>query len=104
MKKQIQKNEWSERLQTLSSGNKGANALLEEAGENIAENTPFRNIEYDPADKGNDLVIALGTIDNDLRHVVESPTEIYLHQNSNGEIASLEIINSKGILTMLRFL
>ena len=104
MRKQLQKEEWGDRLLSLSSGNKGANVLLEEAGENIAENMPFRNIEYDSANKGNDLVIALGTIDADLRHTVQSPTELYLHQNSDGVIASLEIKNSKGIITMLRFI
>ena len=104
MRKQLRKEEWGDRLLSLSSGNKGANVLLEEAGENIAENMPFRNIEYDSANKGNDLVIALGTIDADLRHTVQSPTELYLHQNSDGVIASLEIKNSKGIITMLRFI
>jgi hypothetical protein len=59
MKKQLQKDEWPERLQMLSSGNRGANSLLEEAGENIAENIPFRNIEYDPAGKGDDIVTGL---------------------------------------------
>ena len=104
MKKQIQKSEWCERLQTLSSGNKGANALLEEAGQNIAENMPFRNIEYDPVGKGDDLVIALGTIDNNLRHVVSSPAELYLHEDSNGVLTSVEIINKKSVTTSIRFL
>ena len=104
MLKKLNKEEWSDRLQTLSSSNKGANTLLEEAGENLAENIPLRSIDYDPAGKGDDLVIALGTIDADLRHIVQSPTELYLHQNSDGVIASLEIKNSKGIITMLRFI
>ena len=104
MKKQLQKNEWSERLQMVSSGNRGANALLEEAGENIAENIPFRDIEYDPAKKGDDLVIALGTGDNNLRHVVSSPVELYLHEDSNGVLTSVEIINKKSVTTRIRFL
>jgi hypothetical protein len=104
MKKQLQKNEWSERLQMVSSGNRGANALLEEAGENIAENTPFRDIEYDPAKKGDDLVIALGSGDDNLRHVVASPVELYLHEDSNGVLTSVEIINNKSVTTSIRFL
>ena len=104
MKKQLQKNEWSERLQMVSSGNRGANALLEEAGENIAENVPFRDIEYDPAKKGDDLVIAFGTGDNNLRHVVSSPVELYLHEDSNGVLTSVEIINNKSVTTSIRFL
>ena len=44
MLKQLKKEDWSDRLQTLSSGNKGANTLLEEAGENLAENMPLRSI------------------------------------------------------------
>jgi hypothetical protein len=104
MKKQLRKNEWAERLQMLSSGNKGAKALLEEAGENIAENIPFRNIEYDPVGKGDDLVIAIGTGDNNLRHVVSSPMELYLHEDSNGVLTSVEIINNKSVTTIIRFL
>ena len=104
MKKELQKNEWAERLQMLSSGNKGANALLEEAGQNIAENMPFRNIEYDPVGKGDDLVIAFGTIDNNLRHVVSSPAELYLHEDSNGVLTSVEIINKKSVTTIIRFI
>ena len=104
MKKQLQKNDWAERLQMVSSGNRGANALLEEAGENIAENVPFRDIEYDPAKKGDDLVIAFGTGDNNLRHVVSSPVELYLHEDSNGVLTSVEIINSKSVTTSIRFL
>jgi len=104
MKKQLQKNEWSERLQMVSSGNRGANALLVEAGENIAENVPFRDIEYDPAKKGDDLVIAFGTGDNNLRHVVSSPVELYVHEDSNGVLTSVEIINKKSVTTSIRFL
>jgi len=104
MKKQLQKNEWSERLQMVSSGNRGANALLEEAGENIAENVPFRDIEYDPAKKGDDLVIAFGTGDNNLRHVVSSPVELYVYEDSNGVLTSVEIINKKSVTTSIRFL
>jgi hypothetical protein len=104
MKKQLQKNEWSERLQMVSSGNRGANALLEEAGENIAENVPFRDIEYDPAKKGDNLVIAFGTGDNNLRHVVSSPVELYVHEDSNGVLTSVEIINKKSVTTSIRFL
>ena len=104
MKKQLQKNDWAERLQMVSSGNRGANALLEEAGENIAENIPFRDIEYDPAKKGDDLVIALGAGDNNLRHVVASPAELYLHEDSNGVLTSVEIINKKSVTTIIRFI
>ena len=104
MKKQLQKNEWSERLQMVSSGNRGANALLVEAGENIAENVPFRDIEYDPAKKGDDLVIAFGTGDNNLRHVVSSPVELYVYEDSNGVLTSVEIINKKSVTTSIRFL
>ena len=104
MKKLLKKTEWPERLTTLSSGNRGANALLEEAGENIAENLPFRNIEYDPVGKGDDLVIALGESDSSMRHVVQAPAEIYLNQTSDGELTSIEISNSAGVVSKLRFL
>jgi hypothetical protein len=93
IKKLLQKNEWAERLQMLSSGNRGANSHLEEAGENIAENIQFRDIEYDPAKKGDDLVIALGAGDNNLRHVVSSSVEMYIYEDFNGVLTSVEIIN-----------
>ncbi|MGW8317223.1 MAG: DUF5335 family protein [Bacteroidales bacterium] len=102
-KKQIPQTEWLERLLTISSGNRGRRAMLEADGVVIARQMPFRDIEYDPADKGSDLVIAMGEQDSDLRHVIQNPMELFLVLQSDGEVSSMEIVDKSGKMTVISF-
>lgn len=102
-KKQVPQDEWQERLLTISSGNRGRRAMIETNGVVIAKQMPFRDIEYDPAGKGDDLVVAMGEQDSDLRHVVQAPKELFLVLQSDGELSSLEIVDRSGKITVLSF-
>lgn len=103
-KKQIPNNEWQERLQTFTSGNAGRKVAIAAEGMTIVENKPFRDLEYDPVGKGNDLVITVGYGDETYWHTVNAPVEIFENQESNGQVSTLEIVDQNGNSVYLRFL
>lgn len=103
-KKQIQNAEWQERIQTFSSGNRGRKAAIAVEGMILAENQVFRDIEYDPVGKGNDLIMTLGHMEDMFTHTIAAPAALYIHQESNGVVDALEVVDGKGGTTFLRLL
>jgi hypothetical protein len=104
VRKQIPVEDWQDRLQTLTSGNRGRKSAIAAGGMTIIENKPFRDLEYDPVGKGNDLVITLGGADDSFFHTVKAPSEIYTHQEETGEVSSIEIVDQNGDITVIRLL
>ena len=102
-KKQIPNSEWQERIQTFTSGNMGRKVAISAEGMTIVENKPFRDLEYDPVGKGNEMIITMGEGDDTYWHTVIALVEVYEHQESNGEISSLEIVDQNGDSVYLRF-
>ena len=102
IKKNIQSNEWQERLATFTSGNRGRKAAIATQGMTIIENTPFRDLEYDPVGKGNDIIITLGDMEDTFTHTVTAPVDIFLHQEDNGEVSALEVVDQINESTFLR--
>ena len=103
MKKQIMKEDWLDRMLTISSGNRGRAASLLKNGDYLVTNLAFRDIEYDPPGKGDSLIIAMGKEDEDVRHIVAHPEEIFTLQKSDGEVSALEIIDVNGDICTITF-
>ena len=99
-RKQIDNEQWQERLQIFTSGNKGRTAAIAAQGMTIVEHKSFDSVVYDPIRKGNDLVLAV----DGFVHMVNAPVEIYINQESDGVASSLEIIDQNGGETFLRLL
>ena len=99
MTKQIQKSEWQDRLQALTSGNRNRIASISFKGNILAENKPFDSINYDPAGKGNDMVIAV----EGFTHTIDLPVELYLAHDEQGVVTSLEVVDQKGQACHLKF-
>lgn len=99
-RKQIENENWQERLQTFTSGNKGQTAAIASQGMTIVENKPFDSVVYDPIRKGNDIVLAV----DGFIHLVNAPVEIYIYQESDGVASSLEIVDQNGGQTFLRLI
>jgi hypothetical protein len=97
---QIENGHWQEKLQTLTSTNKGRSAAIAVHEMTIVENKPFVSVIYDPIRKGNDLILAL----EGFVHMVNEPLEIYMTQDSNGVVSTLEILGQNGEPTILRLL
>jgi hypothetical protein len=65
----------------------------------LVESKPFENVFYDPVDKGNDLTIAL----DGYMHTVLAPVELYMEENDQGVVITLEVIDQNGKSAYLRF-
>jgi hypothetical protein len=102
-KKQIKKEDWLDRLLTFSSGNRGRDASFQTNGHYLVKNMSFMDIEYDPPGKGDSLIIAMGKEDEDLRHTVAHPKDIFTYQKSDGEVSAMEIIDVKGDICTITF-
>ena len=103
-KKQIQNAGWRERIQTFSSCNRGRKAAIAVEGMTLVDDQVLRDIEYDPVGKGNDLIIRLGYIVNLFTHTIDAPVELYIHQESNGIVSALEVVDENDKSTFLRLL
>ena len=88
--------EWQERFTTFTSGNRGRIAAIATQGMTVIENRPFRDLEYDPVGKGNDVIITFGDREDTFTHTVNDPAEIVLHQEDDGEISALEVLDQNG--------
>ena len=97
IKKQIQINDWQDRVQSLTSGNKGRSASLRADGNILAERKAFEYLVYDPVNKGNSMTIAV----DGYAHTVEAPNELMIEEQDNGTLEAIIVINEKGEKTVL---
>jgi hypothetical protein len=99
-KKQIETSEWQERLQTFTSGNENRTAAIASDGMTVVENTPLVSVDYDPPGKGNALTITL----EGFTHSVSAPVELYLTEEANGVVSTLEVVDQNGASTFVRLI
>ena len=99
-KKQIETSEWQDRLQSFTSGNKGRTSAIAAGGMTLAEQKALVSVDYDPVGKGNDMMISL----EGFSHTVNAPVELYITEESNGVVSTLEIVDQNGVSTFLRLL
>jgi len=106
--KKIDQGRWSEFLSMFSNGNRGRLVAIDVADMAIGDQpltdaAPLFAIDYDPANKGDDLVITTGRDDVDYSHTISAPVEIWESQDDNGKVVALEIINRNRSKTILAF-
>jgi hypothetical protein len=104
----IDKERWMEFLSIFSNGNRGRLISIEVTDMSIGDqiildSKPLFAMDYDPVEKGNDLVITTGSDKLEFSHKIEAPVEIWELQNDNGKVTDLEIINQKGTKTIVLF-
>jgi hypothetical protein len=104
----IPREEWRDFLVTLSNGNRGRMLSLEvldsESGDSgQAKQGKLMAVDYDPVDKGNDIVVTAGVDEIDYTHTIIAPVEIWKAQQDSGEVAALEIIDQNNVKTILSF-
>ena len=106
--KKLDQARWSEFLSMFSNGNRGRMVAIEVVNmatgdQPLTEAAPLFAIDYDPANKGDDLVITTGRDEVDYSHNISAPAEIWELQDDNGKVVSLEVIDRKGVKTILVF-
>ncbi|MBS2101119.1 DUF5335 family protein [Carboxylicivirga linearis] len=99
-KEKIQKTELQERLQMITSGNHGRKAAIIFDGDVLIQNKPFKRLNYDPVNKGNDFVIEL----EEYTHTIDAPSDFYLSKDENGVLTAIEVIDNGGKSCSLEFL
>jgi hypothetical protein len=106
--KKIDQGRWLEFLSMFSNGNRGRRVAIEVADlaigdQPLTEASPLFAIDYDPANKGDDLVITTGRDEVDYSHKISAPAKIWESQDENGKVVSLEVIDRNGTKTILVF-
>jgi len=106
--KKLDQGRWSEFLSMFRNGNRGRLVAIEVADMAIGDQpltdaAPLFAIDYDLANKGDDLVITTGRDDVEYTHKINAPAEIWESQDDNGKAVSLEIIDRKGAKTIIAF-
>ena len=99
---------WSEFLSMFSNGNRGRMVAIEVADmaigdQPLTEAAPLFAIDYDPVNKGDDLMITTGRDEVEYTHKISAPAEIWESQDDNGKAMVLEIIARDGAKTILVF-
>jgi hypothetical protein len=101
--KKIEQERWAEYLSMLSNGNRGRMISIEAESQTLADTMPLFAIDYDPVNKGDDLVITTGTDKVEYTHTINAPKELWELQDDNGTVVSMEIINQEGLKNIIIF-
>ena len=99
-KKQIKKEDWQDKIQSLISGNKGRVAKITVGNDTIVDGIVLVGIDYDPKDKGNEIMF---TVEGST-HSVYAPTELSVVKQSNGLVSAVEVVDKNGETTILHLL
>jgi hypothetical protein len=106
--RELEQGLWPEFMDKFSRGNMGRKVTVSfqdsSAGEQIlADRVALFAVDYDPVQKGNDLVISLGANDIESTHKIEGPVKIWEVQDDNGKVVSLDIIDRNENKTRIIF-
>ncbi len=96
--KQIPGDRWVEYCSLLTDGNRGRLMTIsdidERAGLNLLVNEmPLWAVDYDPAEKGDDIVVSMGKDSIEYVHTIDAPVEIWESRNDKGVVVQLRIID-----------
>ena len=103
---QVPQEEWKDFFVAFSNGNRGRMLSLELLDSDSGDSGQVKqgklmSVDYDPIDKGNDIVVTTGVDEVEYTHTIEAPVEVWKAQQDSGEVAALEIINQNNVKTIL---
>jgi hypothetical protein len=106
--KEIDQARWSEFLSMFSNGNRGRLVAIEiadmaEGDQPLSDTALLFAIDYDPTNKGDDLVITTGRDEVDYTHTISAPAGIWELQDDYGKVTALEVIDRSGSKTIVTF-
>ena len=99
---------WLSYLGMFSKGNRGRMITIEVedmviGDQALTERMPLLAIDYDPVNKGDDLVVSTGVDAVNYSHTISAPDQIFELQDDNGKVVSLEVIDRNGARTIIGF-
>ena len=108
--KKLLQSDWQDFFATFSNGNKGRMIAIEALGmvdgpshPTLSSGLPLLAIDYDPASKGDELVISTGKDSLDYTHTIGDAYEIWYEQDDNGQVVSLEVLSRNELRTIIIF-
>lgn len=104
--KRVPQDRWVEFFDMFSNSNRGRQIAIEvldsEVGdEPLIRDAQLMSIVYDPAHKGNDLVIETGQHQVSYAHTIAAPAEIWTGQDENGVVLAVAVKDSQGAQTLV---
>jgi len=107
LSKSIPRDRWGEFFDQFTNGNRGRRISIEMIGSEfgnaeLIKNTPLMAIVYDRPGKGDDVVIETGQDEVIYAHTVNSPTEVFTGQDSEGVIVAIQIADMAGTKTLIK--
>lgn len=112
--KHIGQERWSEYLSSVTAGNRGRHISVDVAAPSeVAEvdevdipelGAPLFALEYEPAGKGDAIILSTGENEPDYEHAIKGPVELTETLNDDGSLDSLEIVDQGGGRTRLNFM
>lgn len=105
---QISQEEWLPFVNQFTIVNQGRRFTLEVdnfdlGNEVLLQHASLSSMTYDVSANGNDLVISIGQPDVVYSHIVSQPVEIWSAEAEGGQTIALQIKDSSGTQTILRF-
>ena len=106
--KKVEHERWIEFLSMFTNGNRGRMVSIEidepsDGDEELTTELPLYAIDYDPVNKGNDLVVSIGLDDVAYSHTIAAPVDISQLQDDTGKVSSLVVTDQNGIRTIISF-
>ena len=105
---QVPEEQWLTFFNQFSKRNRGRFIALEIADEEVGDEdlvkqSPLAFITYDPVNKGNDVVIAIGRDAVSYSHTVSAPKAVWIAKDDADQVVALEIVDHNGTQTIVRF-
>lgn len=104
--KQIQVENWIERVSLFSDDNRGRLVSITLCNsETLIDEVPLVSVDYSSQFKGFDIVISVGINNVKLNHIITAPLELWETKNESGDVTAMEIIdydNHEYILTFCK--
>ena len=97
----VARGEWSRVIETFINVNRGRTIKVERYGggkphEHMAEGSPLFSVTYNPPDKGDSLIIAVGKDRVEQEYPVAAPKEIWVQSALQEKGEAMEIIDGEG--------
>ena len=76
---------------------------LEVGDEPLSSGIAFYSLDYDPVNKGDNIILAFGSEPDLHFHLIDKPADLWVAEDEQGVVWALEVVHEGGARTILRF-
>jgi hypothetical protein len=97
----VARGDWSHAIDTFINMNRGRRIKVEryrsgKPHEHMEEGSPLFSLTYNPPDKGDSLIIAVGKDRVEHEHLVAAPQEVWVQSVAQEKGEAMEIVDGEG--------